>query len=200
MLIKAIMNLRNHKVLEARKELGLTQAQLGKACDVPATTISEIECLRLERINPAKEAVRKVSNFLGIDIEDVAPAGLCGVKFSTKFESVQEVDTQALLLYGVSRQEQQTLPSPSDIMEHEELTEHFMGILKENMHCLSKNQQDIIGLRYGLTDEGALTYKEIGKRKKRTVEAIRQSEAMAIRKLRHVIEVKTRLSDTKTYY
>ena len=199
MKIKAILSIKNDKLLSARKELNLTQKELAYACSVSVDIVSRLERLDLKGINPASESVRNVANFFSLDIEDIAPQALCGVKFSNKFEQVAEIDSHALLLYANDRQTQQILPSPAEVYEHVELTDYFINLLKDNIELLSKREKEVLTQRFGLDGKEPKTLAEVGKSLNVTCSRVRQCEAFALHKCRHIIDKATRLKDTKEY-
>ena len=57
--------------------------------------------------------------------------------------------------------------------------------LNEVLTTLTKREQDVLKLRFGLEDGNSLTLEEVGDRLKVTRERVRQIEAKALRKLRH---------------
>ena len=62
--------------------------------------------------------------------------------------------------------------------------------LKDVLHTLSDREQEVLMLRFGLSDGYSRTLEEVGKRFKVTRERIRQIEAKALRKLRHPTRIR----------
>ena len=71
--------------------------------------------------------------------------------------------------------------APSESASNSLLREQLRNIL----HTLTKREEDVIRLRFGLDDGRPRTLEEVGKRFDITRERIRQIEAKALRKLRH---------------
>ena len=57
--------------------------------------------------------------------------------------------------------------------------------LREVLDTLTEREQEVLTLRFGLTDGYSRTLEEVGKQFNVTRERIRQIEAKALRKLRH---------------
>ena len=72
-------------------------------------------------------------------------------------------------------------PSPSETASYSLLREQIATVLK----TLTPREEQVLKLRYGLTDGRAHTLEEVGKEFDITRERIRQIEAKALRKLRH---------------
>jgi DNA-directed RNA polymerase sigma subunit (sigma70/sigma32) len=68
---------------------------------------------------------------------------------------------------------------------HDDSTPALLPDLSPVMATLSKQEQEVLSLRFGLRDGVALTLEEIGAHFNVTRERIRQIEAKALRKLRH---------------
>ena len=71
--------------------------------------------------------------------------------------------------------------SPEEYTENEILKEE----IKEVLQTLQPREQEVLELRFGLTDGTCHTLEDVGKRFNVTRERIRQIEAKALRKLRH---------------
>lgn len=80
---------------------------------------------------------------------------------------------------AIESQDDFTSPDPADIAERAELRGSIDSLLAD----LSKKEQQIIRLRYGLGDLEPLTLDDIGRRLELTRERIRQIESAAIKKL-----------------
>lgn len=68
---------------------------------------------------------------------------------------------------------------------YDESMQTFLPVLARVMASLSKHEQEILSLRFGLRDGIELTLEEVGARFNVTRERIRQIEEKALRKLRH---------------
>ena len=73
------------------------------------------------------------------------------------------------------------MPAPAEAAAFAMLKEQ----LNEVLNTLTKREQEVIRLRFGLEDGRARTLEEVGKQFDVTRERIRQIEAKALRKLRH---------------
>lgn len=73
------------------------------------------------------------------------------------------------------------VPAPAEAAAFAMLKEQ----LNEVLNTLTKREQEVIRLRFGLEDGRARTLEEVGKQFDVTRERIRQIEAKALRKLRH---------------
>ena len=78
-------------------------------------------------------------------------------------------------------------PAPSDSASYSLLKEQLENIL----HTLTKREEEVINLRFGLKDGRPRTLEEVGRQFQITRERIRQIEAKALRKLRHPSRSKT---------
>jgi RNA polymerase primary sigma factor len=77
--------------------------------------------------------------------------------------------------------EDKAVVSPSDAVNEIHLKEHMASVLK----TLTRREETIIRMRFGLYDGSAHTLGEVGLTFALTRERIRQIEATALRKLRH---------------
>jgi RNA polymerase primary sigma factor len=76
--------------------------------------------------------------------------------------------------------------NPSDMTAYSLLKER----LKEVLFTLTEREQQVLNLRFGLTDGYSRTLEEVGKQFNVTRERIRQIEAKALRKLRHPTRIR----------
>jgi RNA polymerase primary sigma factor len=77
--------------------------------------------------------------------------------------------------------EDKAADSPADMTGHSLLKER----LKEVLTTLSAREQDVLNMRFGLTDGYGHTLEEVGRKFNVTRERIRQIKAKALRKMRH---------------
>jgi len=82
--------------------------------------------------------------------------------------------------------EDKAADSPADMTGHSLLKER----LKEVLTTLSAREQDVLNMRFGLTDGYGHTLEEVGRKFNVTRERIRQIEAKALRKMRHPTRLK----------
>jgi RNA polymerase primary sigma factor len=68
---------------------------------------------------------------------------------------------------------------------HDDYEQEFLPDLAQVLASLSKQEQEILSLRFGLRDSVELTLEDVGARFNVTRERIRQIEQKALRKLRH---------------
>jgi RNA polymerase primary sigma factor len=82
--------------------------------------------------------------------------------------------------------EDKAADSPADMTGHSLLKER----LKDVLTTLSTREQDVLNMRFGLTDGYGHTLEEVGRKFNVTRERIRQIEAKALRKMRHPTRLK----------
>jgi RNA polymerase primary sigma factor len=82
--------------------------------------------------------------------------------------------------------EDKSTENPSDMTSFNLLKDRLGGVLSS----LSQREQDVLKLRFGLSDGYARTLEEVGKQFRVTRERIRQIEAKALRKMRHPARIK----------
>jgi RNA polymerase sigma factor (sigma-70 family) len=199
MKIKAVLKIKNDAVICAREKLGLTQIGLDKAIGIGKGTICAIENFRLIQIKTTHSCVKKISDFLNLPIEEVAPPDLCGEEFQTQFEQVINIQAKALLEYKNHSRDRLVLPSPAEEIEKNDMVEYFTRLLDDNMHKLTFREREVIKLRYGINGDNSYTLAEVGRIFKVTKDRVRQVEAKAVRKLRRYLDADTRLNETKEF-
>ncbi|WFB37227.1 RNA polymerase sigma factor RpoD [Kiritimatiellota bacterium B12222] len=82
--------------------------------------------------------------------------------------------------------EDKAADSPADMTGHSLLKERLGDVLT----TLSAREQDVLNMRFGLTDGYGHTLEEVGRKFNVTRERIRQIEAKALRKMRHPTRLK----------
>ena len=84
------------------------------------------------------------------------------------------------------RRDQQLSPQERELLSRGyALFEFFREQLEEVLKTLTSREEQVLRMRFGLTDGKAHTLEEVGKEFDVTRERIRQIESKALRKLRH---------------
>lgn len=206
--LSVTVRLRNNRLLERRKRLGLTQKDLAYAANVSFTAYMELELLKRSPLNEEgewTEYANGLASFYEIPCEELFPDSVLRVVSPVQ---TRLLDTHELPELGSGRVYGELPPSPEEALEQKELVE---GI-EDALLLLNPREQEVIRRRFGFDDE-AETLRDIGetlprlprnlearkrklkkpfreKRKKKNkvplhAEAVRAVEARALRRLRH---------------
>ena len=153
---------------QMRLERGLTQHELAEEASkfLPeGTKFCNVEISAYERISsPPYYKAQALADFFDVNIETLFSNGLC--KLATHLEE--------------KRHQLQRRCCPETKCK----TEDFYDVLKEVLETLTKKEEEVIRMRYGIGDE-ELTLDEISEKYDLTRERIRQIEEKALKKLRH---------------
>lgn len=196
MKIGAKVTFFNAKMRERRKELGLTQKELGEMCGVSSVTISKLEILELRAPTAkTKRLLFSVADALDCDVEYIFPEDyitamelrkeLGGISpwSGHSLIFIREVSLDRLSLGG----EISGLLMPS---AEDEACENIMDeTLRENitkaLEILSARERRVVGLIWGIDGDKPKTFAEVGAMMGVTKERIRQLEGQAFRRLRY---------------
>lgn len=172
--IRATLKLRNDVMLSAREKAGLTQSALGKATGVPQMAVSDLERLYYKRKRTLEHAI-KIAEYLGLELDDVLPAG---ADYAVPSDVVRKkhVHVSQMMAICNTQVQRMTLPAPDKVVEDKELS----YVVDQMMDTITYREREIVQKRC----EG-YTIEELGHRFKITRERVRQIEAKALRKLRH---------------
>ena len=187
MRLRATTHIRNHKMLDARERLGLTQPEAAELCDISVSRYRNYENLNFPATYIENEICR-ISSALSIPTDDVMPKELVNVKVQNKTIKVRDVDSNKMLDY-TSRSKRLFIESPSVIIEKNDTMELILKCLDK----LDKKEQEIIKLRYGIMNN-CHTLVETGKQIKMHPTQVAVFERRAIRKIKHHCEAHKRLS------
>lgn len=113
---------------------------------------------------------------VGVNIHELE-AALAAIAGTLSLDQPVDEDGERMLGDAL---EQHAIPSPEVSL----VAEHMREKLKKAMNLLSKTEQEVIRLRFGLEDDNTLTLREIGERLSLSRERVRQLEAQALGKLR----------------
>ena len=177
MQVRATLYLRNNRMQEARKRLGLTLKHAARACGVAHYSVQ-----RLERFDYSGDpdfvrgVAEELAALLDLDIADILPEALVGETLTSRIVRVDDVAPERLLAGPT----QKRLPDTVQIEAREELL--------AALEYLSYREREVIEARYGLVGGGTpRTLIDIGRTYKLTKERVRQIEANALRKLAKIL-------------
>ena len=162
----------NHKMRDARKRLGMTQADVARLIGKSQAIVSSIERWHVSDI----ETMEDIACVLGLSVHDLIPEGLTRKQRQLigSFEIVMEVESLDAI----------------DAAEATYLLEERIGqsqaaeAIREQLDTLPSAQRKVIELRFGLGNKKH-TLDEAAYVLGITRERVRQIEACALRKLRH---------------
>ncbi len=154
----------NARMRAARKDAGLSQADLAMLVGVPTQTISAVETLRRM---PELELAQEIADALSESVERLFPVWTARLhdRFARSI-AVPITDADVLPEWAGRRELGDTL--------------------RDMLKSLKPRESRVLSLRFGLDGQGSSTYEEVAAAMGRvTRERIRQIEANALRKLRH---------------
>jgi len=179
---------RNARLVDARKEKGWTQKQLGDLVGLHPSHISAIEVLRLI---PNEFIMGEVATALEKSTEYLFPDSLMTALQEGVFRERITDLAEANVILLTEAVQARLLPQ---VATHEEVFEDAedridIGIIREQIEkilpTLVPREEKVIRMRFGLDDDCPLTLEEVGREFGVNRERIRQIEAKALRKLRH---------------
>lgn len=168
----------NWRLRRAREAKGWTRAELARQCGTYPGVVGDAEKLRRVSAN----AREKMALALGVP-EDVL--------FPGEIDALPK-DGPPLIELSMTREDVRSLEAPD---AHDEMIEGaerdaLRAPIIAALETLSPRQQRILRLRFGLDDGQLRMPEEIGHEFGVNRERIRQIEAQALRKLRHLIATK----------
>ena len=181
----------NYRMRERRREMGLTQAQLGELAGVGITVVQTAAPLTRPRVvgkaslREFFDRLQRVAEYLGLDFDELFPVEYLeaciegSLLEGSTFYFRREVSIDELK--GVS---DSALLTDGGIEEIEDDT-GISEVMMEAIECIeSEKLREVIRLRFGFGCE-PMTLKEVGEKMGYTPERVRQMEAKALRDLRH---------------
>jgi len=180
MEIRATLRLRNNKLIEARKDRGLSQIELADLIAAPIRHIAALEGLQFQDFLEA--TAHKICAELELPIDDVFPHELKGTSISSTSHRVANIEDNRLLL-SARYKERMQLPSPDEAILATDDAEQ----LRQAMKRLDGRHEYILRMRYGLDDDDPMTLIDISKRLSITIERARQIIVRAHHELRELL-------------
>lgn len=167
----------NRIMREARRTLKLTQRQLAEQIGVSTSLVSEIE--RMSH-SVSETVATEIALVLGVDMDYLFPHELRGrPRETTSFDFVVQVES----LQALSEETVDTIAAgPETAYMQTELH----NVLMDQLHKLTPQQRRVVEVRFGLDGKDSMTLEEVARLFGLTRERVRQIEAMALARLRHV--------------
>ncbi len=177
----------NARLVDTRKALGLTQAQLAQMVDIDTNRISAFETIRAL---PNEQEAEELSTLLGVSVDYLFPDVIVdAVKLDTFNRKKCTIELGSPLVEQLNFRNASRLLSSEAIetaeqnVNQEQLKEKLEEILGE----FKKQERNVIILRFGLRGREPMTLAQVGELFGVTPERIRQIEGKALRRLRHPI-------------
>lgn len=170
----------NQLMRRARKEQGLSQAQLAEKLGLSINTVGLIERMRQQ---VSDERAFDISCILGYDDRDMFPLELRQEKLCM---NAFDIEIEVECLDQLQAPDIAYLPDLDKALHQEELKLLFAELLAD----LRPKEQKILEMRFGLLDGHPYTLGETAKMYGVTRERIRQVEAKALRRLRHPLRTR----------
>lgn len=174
--IRMEIKLRNNVMISKREELGLTQIQAAKFCNVRNDVYAKLENLMLypkdsdgNWIKPAD----KIAKSLIIDINELFAADILAVK---KSKIIRAINSKDVNNYMIDVKEL----NPQLTYDNIEITKQVDIALK----TLTPKEEKIMRLRFGIGENKEHTLKEIAEKFDVNCERIRQIQTRSIQKLK----------------
>lgn len=176
------VRVKNAELTRARESLGLSIKKAAEMMGVSYSALCGIESLKRY---PSQEIQYKICDFYRNNgyfmlKEDIFPYELSGIK-ARKMIAEKEIPKEKLI--SLSYINQKLLPVYDT--KEEGSTEELSEAIAKAVESLREREKMIIKLRFGLDNGKPLTLKEVGKIMGLTQERIRQTEARALKNLRH---------------
>jgi len=182
MRVRAELRLRNGRMIEARRSLGLSQPALAEVLEIPMSHVQQLEALKYPKC--VEDSALKIASFLGLPSDEVFPVELRGKKLQSTAMRTVDVTYDALLEMASTTEDRLLLPSPQEIVEEADETKLASERLTDIIGSLcTDREQVVLRHRYGLGMEDKKTLEELGSMLGITRERVRGIECAAVRKL-----------------
>jgi DNA-binding XRE family transcriptional regulator len=197
MEVRATIRLRNNKMLEKRKGLGLSQPELAEHCGVPKRAVMELEKFNY-RCYPGLliEYAVMIAKTLEVDLDDILPENALGEALPEKMQSVATIENEKFI-EGL-RSDRFLIDSPESIAIKKEIKEGTLAEIRRVVKgreelrgkysgyrggAITDRDLDILKHRFGLDGAPFMTLQDLGKKYGFTRERIWQIECRLVREL-----------------
>lgn len=182
-LVRLRLITHNARLVDTRKERGMTQLDMVRVAGIPCHRLQNIENLR---VIPTEDEMIKIACTLEKPIDYLFPEELLSAVETGVF-SRRKVELAAPEVISLTEAQQLRLLSGGglDMVEEKIDRELLAKKVTEVLRTLAPKEQLIVKLRFGLDGNGTKTFEKVGMEFGLTRERIRQIEAKALRKLRH---------------
>lgn len=178
------MRLFSGALRKARIARGVTMAEVAAVVGCSTGMVGAVESLRSR---PSDGLRARLAEWVGCRPEDIWPDWLESGRVRDRVVGTQAVNEQTFSslpaperkgLLGMASARAEVSPDEQD---------DARMVIKQCLKTLTRREQEVIKLRYGLKDGTVHTYEEIGRICQITRERVRQIEARAILKMHHPV-------------
>lgn len=181
-LVRLRLITHNARLVDARKERGMTQPEMAQAAGVPCWRLQHIENLK---ILPTEDDMIKMACVLEKPIDYLFPEELlAAIKVGVFSRRKAELAGPQILSLAEARCSQLTYDGETLLIEEANRT-LLPAQIEKVLNTLLPREKRVLELRFGLKDGQSRTHEEVGKEFAVTRERIRQIEVKALRRLRH---------------
>lgn len=177
---EVVIRIKNNRLLETRRNKGLSQKQVANYIGVSTNTYSAYECLDRSPLNKRGElrtGILELCSFFEKDFSELFPDSILGIKLSKAVRQVDAADLQ----HQLSEHSNKLLMAPDVVVNRHELSDR----VRQLMSNLSVREAFILTKLYGFDGEGEHTHQEIGDLLNISGGRVRQIICKSLRHLRH---------------
>ena len=186
--LEVTVQVRNNRLKERRRALGLTLSQFAKVIGVSGGDYAHLEALRTspyrsekaqartQRHEPWRGISRKLAAYYGVTCEELFPDSVLDVKNATIVRRLDGDDCRALM----SANEQRMIEAPDVQHDREEKN----ALLRDMVRALPPRDAQVIRLRFGMDGEDEHPLSDVAVVMGLSVERVRQMEKRALRSMR----------------
>jgi len=181
-LVRLRLITHNARLVDTRKELGITQPVMAQRVSVSRGRLRDIENLRAI---PTEEEIVKIAYTLEKPTDYLFPESLLSAVEAGVF-SRRKVELTAPQVISLTEAQHLRLTYDGETTLIEEVSRTLLAEeINTVLETLKPIEQRVLRLRFGLEGKGSKTLEEVGRVIGVQRERIRQIEYQALRKLRH---------------
>lgn len=182
-LVRLRLITHNARLVDARKELGMTQPEMAQAAGVHWFRLHRIETLK---VVPTEDEMCKIACVLEKPIDYLFSEELLAAVEAGVFSRRKVELSGPRIVYLTEALQRQLITDGGIDAAEEEMNRQLLAErINDILEALEPREQLVLRLRFGLDGEGAKTLETVGREFGVTRDRIRQIEAKALRKLRH---------------